>query len=157
MARKKDPNVALRKLQEQVAKLTKQLAASKKQMKQLQVEYVKDVEAATKMGYELGFVEAEEKQILREKAVAAAVDKFEKSYASTKRTKSKSKSKTATRKSNKSSAKRRGRPAGKAAKPATKKAHKRRGRPSKKQASQTVLSEAQVSMNSGVNGAESSA
>lgn len=87
MARKKDPNVALRKLQDQITKLKKELQTYRKETEQLQKEYVKDVEAAVEAGYEMGFIEAEEKQLHREKAILAAVEDFEKTYAKGKTTK----------------------------------------------------------------------
>ena len=141
MSRNQDSNVALRKLQDQVAQLKKQLQICREQTEQLQAEYIQDIDAATAIGYELGFIEAEEKQLQREKAILVAVENFEKAYAKNKKSTAlpqQAKRKVTTKKSAKPMAKKAGKRRGRLARPA-RKGNDRTSVPAVQEATESVV------------------
>ncbi|WP_423063076.1 hypothetical protein [Candidiatus Paracoxiella cheracis] len=75
MPRQKNSSNDVRDLQKQVTKLQQELSA-------LEAQRLADIEAAAEAGYELGFIEAEEKELRRAQAIADAIVAFEKSYES---------------------------------------------------------------------------
>ena len=125
--------------EKQVANLQKQLKASQQQMKQkiadLEAKRIQDVEEAANLGYELGQIDAQEREMQRDRVIAEAVAKFEKEYAK----KSPNTLKLKKIGKGKTGAKRRGRPAKKSVR--AKVSTKRRGRPPKSTQTATAMVE----------------
>jgi hypothetical protein len=77
MPRKKDSNANNRQLEKQVAVLKKQLEACQKEI----AKHTQKLKEAANIGYEMGCIEAEEREISRAKVVAEAIARFEQKHA----------------------------------------------------------------------------
>lgn len=79
MPSKKNSN-ATRQLEKQITELKKQLAAVKKELANGQAKHAQAVKEAADIGYEMGLLDAEEREISRAKVVAEAIARFEKKH-----------------------------------------------------------------------------
>lgn len=70
-----------RQLESQVVALKKQLDACRKEMANIQANRAQELQQAADIGYEMGCLEAEEREISRAKVVAEAIARFEQKYA----------------------------------------------------------------------------
>src|SRR3990167_7169426 len=73
-------NAALRQLKKQVAELKQQLRASQQEVQQWQAEQERALQEAADIGYEMGYLDAEEREIYRAEVVAEAIAEFEQAY-----------------------------------------------------------------------------
>lgn len=81
MPRKKDSNANNRQLENQVAVLKKQLDACRKEIASSQAKHAQALKQAADIGYEMGCIEAEERELNRAKIVAEAIARFEQKHA----------------------------------------------------------------------------
>lgn len=80
MPRPKNSNAMIQRLEKQIAQLQKELKESQRDIEQSRERHAEEIDEAANLGYEMGCLDAEEREIRRAEVVAEAIARFEESY-----------------------------------------------------------------------------